>query len=53
MMPAMFRDVATLIGAFALGTALATLFGASTLGVALTFGQISFAATLVWIMLRR
>jgi hypothetical protein len=42
-----------LVGAFVGGTLLAELFGAVNLGTALTFGQIAFAATLVWILLRR
>lgn len=46
-------DVAIVLGAFALGTALAELAGAANLGVALGVGQIAFAATLVWVLLRR
>jgi hypothetical protein len=42
-----------LVLAFAGATALAALFGAKNLGTALTFGQIGFAAMLVWVLLRR
>jgi hypothetical protein len=38
--------------AFAGGTALAGLLGAVSLGVAFGVGQLCFAATLVWILLR-
>ncbi|MEI7559189.1 MAG: hypothetical protein WCJ63_01225 [Actinomycetes bacterium] len=49
----MLRDTLTVFGAFAVGTAIAALFGASSLGVALTFGQIAFAGTLTWVLLKR
>ena len=52
-MPGLLRDLLTIFGAFALATAIAAIAGASSLGVALTFGQIAFAGTLVWVMLRR
>lgn len=41
-----------MIAAFTLGTLLALILGASNLGIALTFGQIAFAATLVWLLLK-
>jgi hypothetical protein len=47
------RDLATVLGAFAAATALAAAFGAVNFGTALAFGQIGFAATLVWVLLRR
>jgi hypothetical protein len=47
------RDLAVLLAALVLGTALAELFGAINFGTALTFGQIAFAAVLVWILLKR
>ncbi|MGH2925382.1 MAG: hypothetical protein ACRDK1_05345 [Solirubrobacterales bacterium] len=47
------RDLATVLGALAASTALAAAFGAVNLGTALTFGQIGFAAALVWVLLRR
>ena len=34
-------------------TALAALLGAANMGTALTFGQLAFAATLMWVLLRR
>jgi hypothetical protein len=46
-------QLVAMIAAFTLGTLIALLFGASDLGIALTFGQIAFAATLVWILLKR
>jgi hypothetical protein len=46
-------DLALLIGAFAAASALAALLGAANLGTALAFGQIGFAAMLVWVLLRR
>jgi hypothetical protein len=47
------RDVALLLGAFAAASALAAVLGAANFGTALAFGQIAFAATLVWVLLRR
>jgi hypothetical protein len=47
------RDLAVLIAVFAIATAVAELFGATNFGTALTFGQIAFAAVLVWILVRR
>jgi hypothetical protein len=52
-MPSWIRDLAALVLAFAAATALAELLGASNLGTAMTFGQIAFAGTLVYILLRR
>jgi hypothetical protein len=46
-------DLLLLFAAFVLATALALLFGAKNLGTALTFGQIAFAGTLVWVLLKR
>jgi len=46
-------ELALMLGAFVLGSALAGLLGAANLGTALTFGTIAFAATLTWIVLRR
>ncbi len=42
-----------MFGAFVLASALAGLLGATNLGTALAFGQIAFAATTVYVMLRR
>jgi hypothetical protein len=46
------RQLAILLLAFAVGTALASLLGAVSFGVALGVGQLCFAATLVWFLLR-
>jgi len=46
-------ELAILLGAFAAATGIAALAGAANFGTALTFGQIAFAGTLVWIMLTR
>jgi hypothetical protein len=47
------RDLALMLGAFVLGTAVAALLGAANFGTALTFGTIAFAAVLVWVLLTR
>lgn len=52
-MPRTAQDLATLIGALAAATALAAVFGAANFGTALAFGQIGFAAALLWVLLRR
>ncbi|MEA2249948.1 MAG: hypothetical protein QOC78_2077 [Solirubrobacteraceae bacterium] len=46
-------DLLLLLAAFASATAVAELLGARDLGTALTFGQLAFAAALVWVLLRR
>jgi hypothetical protein len=48
----MGRQSLLLLLAFAGGTAVAALLGAINLGVALGVGQLCFAATLVWVLLR-
>ena len=48
----MARQLLILLLAFAIGTAVAALLGAINFGVALGVGQLCFAATLVWILLR-
>jgi hypothetical protein len=40
------------LGALVAGTALAALLGAASFGIALGVGQVCFAATLVWVLLR-
>jgi hypothetical protein len=45
-------QLAAMIAAFTIGTLIALLFGAASLGIALTFGQIAFSATLVWVLLK-
>ena len=49
----MVRDLLTLLAAFVLASALAGALGAVNLGTALAFGQIAFAATAVYILVRR
>ena len=46
-------QLALLAAVFVGVTLLALAFGAKNLGTALTFGQIAFAATLVWLLLTR
>jgi hypothetical protein len=46
-------DLVILLGTFAVVSALAAAFGAANFGTALAFGQIGFAAVLVWVLLRR
>jgi hypothetical protein len=48
----MGRQLLLLALAFAGGTAIAALLGAVSFGVALGVGQLSFAATLVWVLTR-
>jgi ABC-type methionine transport system permease subunit len=50
---AMRRDLATMFSAFVLASALAGALGAPNLGTALAFGQMAFAASVVYIMLKR
>jgi hypothetical protein len=47
----MTRQLAILLGAFAIGTAIAAALGAVSFGVALGVGQHCFAAALVWVLL--
>jgi len=49
----MARDLLTMFGAFMLASALAGALGAANLGTALAFGQIAFAASTVYVILRR
>ena len=49
----MKRDLAVLIGVLVAVTAIAALLGATNFGTALTFGVIAFAATVVWIIVKR
>lgn len=48
----MWRQLALLAVAFAAGVGLAEALGAVNLGTAFGVGQISFAAALVWLLLR-
>ena len=45
-------QLALMLGAFAAATGLAAVLGAANLGTAMAFGQIAFAAALVWVLLR-
>lgn len=49
----MARDLLTMLAAFVLASALAGALGAANLGTALAFGQIGFAASVVYVMLKR
>jgi hypothetical protein len=53
MLREMIVDVAIVAGAFVLASALAGALGAANLGTALAFGQMGFAASLVYVLLRR
>jgi hypothetical protein len=46
-------DLAIMLGAFVLGSALAGAVGAINLGTALAFGQIGFAIGVVYVMVKR
>ncbi|HMS61739.1 MAG TPA: hypothetical protein PKD63_05610 [Solirubrobacteraceae bacterium] len=46
-------DLTLMLGAFLAGTLLAELLGASNSGTAMTFGQMTFAVSLVFVLLRR
>lgn len=48
----MARQLLLLLLAFVAGTAVAEALGAINLGVALGVGQVCFAATLAWVLLR-
>jgi hypothetical protein len=47
------RDLLVLLLVFAIVTAIAAALGAANFGTALTFGQIAFAAALVFVLLKR
>jgi hypothetical protein len=47
----MRRELALMLGAFAIGALVAGALGAVSLGVALGVGQVCFAAALVWVLL--
>jgi hypothetical protein len=48
----MGRQLLLLLLAFAAGTAIALLLGAINLGTAFGVGQLTFAAALVWVLMR-
>jgi hypothetical protein len=49
----MARDLLIVIAAFVLASLLAGALGAPNLGTALSFGQMAFAASVVFVMLKR
>jgi hypothetical protein len=49
----MIKGILGLLAVFAVVTAIAVLLGAANFGTAATFGQIAFAAALVWVLLKR
>ena len=49
----MARDLVIVLGAFAAASAVALALGAANLGTALAFGQLAFAATLIYVLVRR
>jgi ABC-type methionine transport system permease subunit len=49
----MLRDLVIVVGAFVLASAIAGALGAANLGTALAFGQMAFAAAVVFLMVRR
>ena len=46
-------DLTVLLCALVASSAIAGAFGAANFGTALSFGQIGFAAALLWVLLRR
>jgi hypothetical protein len=49
----MVRDLLMIFGAFVAASLLAGALGATNLGTALAFGQMAFAATTVYVILKR
>jgi hypothetical protein len=49
----MARDLVIVFSSFVIASALAAALGAANLGTALAFGQMAFAASTVYVMLRR
>jgi hypothetical protein len=47
------QDLLLLAASFAATTAIAAALGAANFGTALTFGELAFAVTLMWVLLRR
>lgn len=46
-------QLAVIVGAFLVATALAMLLGAANLGTAMTIGVLAFAAAYVWVIATR
>lgn len=53
MSRARLTELVLMLGAFVAATLIAELLGAANTGTALAFGQLAFAATLVWVILKR
>jgi hypothetical protein len=49
----LLAKLAIVLAAFAVGVGIAELFGAKNLGTALGVGQLTFAAALVYVLIRR
>jgi hypothetical protein len=49
----MARDLLTMFAAFVIASAIAGALGAVNLGTALAFGQMAFAASAVYVLLKR
>ncbi len=49
----MARDLLIVFSCFVIATAVAAALGAANFGTALAFGQMAFAASTVYVMLRR
>jgi hypothetical protein len=49
----MRSELLIMVAAFAVASAVAGLLGATNTGTAFFFGQLAFAAAVVWIMVRR
>ena len=49
----MARDLLIVLGAFVLASAPAIALGAANLGTALSFGQIAFAVSVAYVMIKR
>jgi hypothetical protein len=47
------KGILWLLAVFVVVTAIAWVLGAANFGTAATFGQIAFAAALVWVLLKR
>jgi len=46
-------DLAIMLGAFAIASAIAAVLGAANFGTALSFGQIGFGLALVYVLVKR
>ena len=49
----MARDIGSVLAAFVVVSAAALALGAANLGTALAFGQLGFATTLTYVLVRR